>query len=209
MTHTPSKAPPKLEIDEDLKAKYPIPIGKLLWILNTIKPDISYAVNTYLATSPNPLKKPYKRPFELSNSNWASDPNTDRRSTSGLVIKVFGSVVNWNSHIQKCVSDSAIKAEYVAGFAATHKALFHWHLLHSLGFGDCVPIVLMDNTGCTQVVKDQVLHSKFKHIDMKYHLICNHILEGDIVMQCIKMNNNDADYLTKPVSQQLLTHTRH
>ena len=106
-----------------------------------------------------------------TDSNWASNLNTDRRSTSSSVMKVFGSVVTWNSHVQKCISESAAKAEYVVGLTATHEALFHWHLLCGLGFGDHTLLILMDNTGCIQVVKDQVLHSRLKHIDMKYHLI--------------------------------------
>ncbi|SOV08074.1 uncharacterized protein UDID_17277 [Ustilago sp. UG-2017a] len=88
------------------------------------------------------------------------------------------------------------------------EALFHRHLLRGLGFGDHVPVVLMDNTGCTQVAKDQALHSKLKHIDTKYHLIHNHILEGDIAMWYIKTEDNVADYLTKPVSQHLLACTQ-
>ncbi|SAM86047.1 uncharacterized protein UBRO_07544 [Ustilago bromivora] len=63
------------------------------------------------------------------DSNWASNLNTNRRSMSGSIIKVFGSVVTWSSHVHKCVLDSAIKAEYVAGSAATREVLFHWHLL--------------------------------------------------------------------------------
>ena len=95
----------------------------------------------------------------------------DQRSTSGLVVKIFGSVVTWNLHVQKCILESAVKVEYIAGLTTIHEALFHWHLLHGLGFGDHMPLILTDNTRCIQVVKDQVLHSRLKHIDMKYHLI--------------------------------------
>lgn len=59
----------------------------------------------------------------------------------------------------------AVKAEYIAASAATREALFHRHLLHSLGFGDHMPIVFADNTGCVQVAKDPGMHSKLKHVD--------------------------------------------
>ena len=113
-------------------------------------------------------------------------------------------MVTWNPHTQKCASDSAVKVEDVVGLAAMHKALFHWHLLCGLGFGDHILVILMDNTRCIQVAKDQALHSRLKHIDMKYHLIHNHIMEGDIAMQYVQTKHNDTDYLTKPVSQHLL-----
>lgn len=72
-----------------------------------------------------------------------------------------------------------------------------------------MPIVFADNTGCIQVAKDPVVHSKLKHIDTKYHLLCNHVQEGDIAMQYIKTDNSIADFLTMPVSQHLLACTRH
>lgn len=197
MTHTPLKAPPDSENDKELKARYPILVGKLLWISNTVRPDISYAVNTLAHHLPKPTKEAMQvalqvvkylnqtqdevlrlgggngdKPviFTYMDLNWASDPNTDRRSMSGSIIKVFGSVVTWNSHVQKCISDSAVEVEYVAELAAMRKVLFHWHLLHGLSFRDLTPLVLTDNTGCAQVTKDQVLHSRLKHINMNITL---------------------------------------
>ncbi|SAM79903.1 uncharacterized protein UBRO_20991 [Ustilago bromivora] len=209
MTHTPSKPLTDLETDGELKARYPVLVGKLLWVSNTVWLDISFAVNTLTCHMSKPTKEAMQAALRIvkylnqtqdkvlrlgrrnkdepaivtyTDSNWASDPNTDRRSTLGSIIKIFGSVVTWNSHVQKCVSDSAVKVEYVVGLAAMRKALFHQHLLHGLSFGDHVPVILMDNTRCVQVTKDQALHSRLKHIDMKYHLIHNHIMEGDITM---------------------------
>ncbi|SAM75663.1 uncharacterized protein UBRO_20027 [Ustilago bromivora] len=209
MTHTPSKPPTDLEADRELKARYPVLVGKLLWVSNTVWSDISFAINTLTCHMSKPteealqvalrvvkyLNQTQDEVLRLSgrnedepaivaymDSNWASDLNTDRRSTSGSIINIFGSVVTWNLHLQKCVSDSAVKVEYVVGLAATHKALFHRHLLCGLGFGDHILVILTDNTGCIQVTKDQVLHSRLKHINMKYHLICNHVMEGDIAI---------------------------
>ncbi|CCF50031.1 hypothetical protein NDA11_004051 [Ustilago hordei] len=136
-----------------------------------------------------------------TDSNWALDPHTNRRSTSGSIIKVFISLVTWNSHVQKCMLNSAVEAEYVVGSVATCEALFQRHLICGLGFGDHILVVLMDNTGCTQVAKEQALHSKLKHIDTKNHLIQHHVLEGDIAMRYVRTEDNIADYLTKPVSQ--------
>lgn len=46
MTKAPTKAPEGLEIKDNLKCKYPILVGKLLWVSSTICPDICYTVNT-------------------------------------------------------------------------------------------------------------------------------------------------------------------
>ncbi|SOV01823.1 uncharacterized protein UDID_18799 [Ustilago sp. UG-2017a] len=87
-------------------------------------------------------------------------------------------------------------------------ALFHQHLLCRLGFGDHQPIILADNTRCIQVAKDPTMHSKLKHIDTKYHLLRNHVQEGDISMQYVNTDYNVTDFLTKPVSQHLLGQTQ-
>ncbi|SOV04242.1 uncharacterized protein UDID_20991 [Ustilago sp. UG-2017a] len=208
MTHTPLKPLTNLEMDGELKARYPVLVGKLLWVSNTVWPNISFAVNTLACPMSKPteamqvalqivkyLNQTQDKVLRLggrnedepaivayTDSNWASDPSMDRRSTLDSIIKIFGSVVTWNSHVQKHVSDSAFEAEYVAGLAAMHEALFHWHLLHGLGFRDHVLVILTDNIRCVQVAKDQALHSRPKHIDTKYHLIHNHIMKGDITM---------------------------
>ncbi|CCF52174.1 hypothetical protein NDA10_006772 [Ustilago hordei] len=179
--------------DGDIKTQYPILIGKLLWVATTVQPDLSFTINTltwhmskltesvmqaalwvmkYLNQTCNEVLwlggkgKDKLVIAAYTDTNWASDPNTNWQSTSGSVVQVFGSLVTWNSHVQKY------------------------------------------NTGCIQIAKDQALHSKLKHIDMKYHLIRHHVLEGNIVMQYIQTDDNITDYLTKLVSQQLLKCTR-
>ncbi|CCF53695.1 hypothetical protein NDA11_002000 [Ustilago hordei] len=112
----------------------------------------------------------------------------------------------WNSHVQKCVASSAVKAEYIASSAATREVLFHQHLLCGLGFNNDTPTIFTDNTGCIQVANDPVMHSKLKHVDTKYHLICNHMQEGDISIKYIWTDDNITDFLTKPVIQDLLAH---
>lgn len=52
------------------------------------------------------------------------------------------------------------------------------------------------------------MHSKLKHVDTKYHLLRGHVQEGDIIMEYVKTNDNVADFLTKLVSQHLLTWTQ-
>ncbi|CCF53711.1 hypothetical protein NDA14_007471 [Ustilago hordei] len=143
-----------------------------------------------------------------TNANWASDPNMDQKSTSGLIVKLFGSVITWNSHIQKCVTSSTVEAKYIAASATIREALFHKHLLHSLGFGDHTPIVFTNNTSCIQVVKDPAMHSKLKHVNTKYDLICNHVQVGDISTRYVKTGKNIANFLTKLVPQELLAWTQ-
>ena len=57
MTHTPLKPPTDLEADQELKARYPVLVGKLLWVSNTVRPDISFAVNALARHMSKPTKE--------------------------------------------------------------------------------------------------------------------------------------------------------
>lgn len=231
MTTTPIKAPTGSHINTNTKHNYPTLVEKLLWISNTVHPNICYAVNNLARHMSNPTTKAMQvvlcvvkylnqtkdevshiRGKEVgeatietyTNANWAFNPNTDQNSTSWSVVKVFSSTVTWNSHVQKCVASSAVEAEYIASSAATREALFHWHLLHSLGFNNNMPTIFTDNTGCVQVANDPVRHSNLKHIDTKYHLIHDHVQEGNISIKYVQTDDNITNFLTKLVTQDLL-----
>ncbi|SAM86010.1 uncharacterized protein UBRO_21019 [Ustilago bromivora] len=158
MDASPTMMPPDFVPPEDVKQQYPSLVGKLMWVSNTVRPDICFTVNTLAQhiSRPSPdtmqvalkvikyLNQTKDEVFSLGNekantppppivtytdANWASNPNTDRRSTSGSVTMVFGSLVGWKSHVQKCVSLSAVEDEFMAASEATREALFYRYLL--------------------------------------------------------------------------------
>ncbi|SOV04775.1 uncharacterized protein UDID_11094 [Ustilago sp. UG-2017a] len=143
-----------------------------------------------------------------SDANWASDATIQRRSTSGSVVFVYGNPVTWKSATQKCVSLSAVEAEFIAATEATHEVLFLKQLLHSIGIATSTPTVYSDNTGCIQVSKDPAQHWKLKHIDTKYHFICNNVQEGRVQVKYVDTKQNLADILTKPVRKQAIQQAR-
>ena len=49
----------------------------------------------------------------FSDADWASD-STDRKSTSGYIIQLSGSTIDWMSKKQSSVSLSSCESEYVA-----------------------------------------------------------------------------------------------
>lgn len=100
-----------------------------------------------------------------TDANWASDPTNGRRSMSGAVMYVYGCLVSWKSHIQKCMALSAVEAEFVAASEAVREALFFTYLLRDLEIEDFKPVLCTDSQGCIQVSKDPAKHWKLKHID--------------------------------------------
>ncbi|CCF49785.1 uncharacterized protein UHO2_05816 [Ustilago hordei] len=143
-----------------------------------------------------------------SDVNWVSDATIQRRSTLGSVALVYGNPVAWKSATQKCISLSAVKAEFIAAMEATHEVLFLKQLLRLIGIATGTPTVYSDNTGCIQVSKDPAQHWKLKHINTKYHFICNNDQEGRVQIKYVDTTRNLADVLTKPIRRQAIQQAR-
>ncbi|SOV01836.1 uncharacterized protein UDID_18809 [Ustilago sp. UG-2017a] len=131
--------------------EYPVIVGKLLWVANSTRPDLSLTMGVLARHMRKPSQEHYqaaqwvlrylKSTKEVglvyranesqeplvahSDANWASDATIQRRSTSGSVVLVYGNPVAWKSAMQKCVSLSAVEAEFIAATEATHEVLFY------------------------------------------------------------------------------------
>jgi hypothetical protein len=49
------------------------------------------------------------------------------------------------------------------------------------------------------VAKNLVLHSKTKHIDLRFHFLCEHSKQGDIDLRHVVTHRQLADIFTKPL----------
>ncbi|KAJ1038237.1 hypothetical protein NDA10_006762 [Ustilago hordei] len=214
--------------------EYPVIVGKLLWVANSTRPDLSLTVGVLARHMREPSQEHYQAAQRVlhylestrqvglvyrasesqeplvahSDANWASDATIQRRSTSGSVALVYGNPVAWKSATQKCVSLSAVKAEFIAATEATREVLFLKQLLCSIGIATDTPMVYSDNTGCIQVSKDPAQHWKLKHIDTKYHFIRNNVQEGRVQIKYVDTTRNLADALTKPIGRQAMQQAR-
>ncbi|GJW62529.1 hypothetical protein Tco_0111864 [Tanacetum coccineum] len=101
--------------------------------------------------------------------------NMDRKSTSGACQILGGKLVCWSAKKQQSVAMSSVEAEYVAA------------------------------TGAIAISNNPVLHSRTKHIDIRYHFIRDHILKGDIELHFIPTEYQLADILTKTQDEPTFT----
>ncbi|SOV07390.1 uncharacterized protein UDID_18894 [Ustilago sp. UG-2017a] len=214
--------------------EYPVIVGKLLWVANSTRPDLSLTVGVLARHMREPSQEHYQAAQRVlrylestkqvglvyrasesqeplvvhSDANWVSDATIQRRSTLGSVALVYGNPVAWKSATQKCVSLSAVKAEFIAATEATREVLFLKQLLRSIGIATGTPTVYSDNTGCIQVSKDPAQHWKLKHIDTKYHFVHNNVQEGRVQIKYVDTTRNLADVLTKPIGRQAMQQAR-
>jgi hypothetical protein len=68
-----------------------------------------------------------------------------------------------------------------------------------------VPL-LCDSTSAISVAKNPVLHSKTKHIDVRFHFLRDHSEKGGIDLCHVVTQQQLADIFTKPVGQSTFAH---
>ncbi|WVZ52021.1 LOW QUALITY PROTEIN: hypothetical protein U9M48_003116, partial [Paspalum notatum var. saurae] len=98
----------------------------------------------------------------------------DRKSTSGTCQLLGTSLVSWSSRKQASVSLSTTKRV--------------WKNPSSSGLYVCY-----------FVAKNPVLHSRTKHIDVRFHFLRDHYEKGDIDLVHVASENQLADIFTKPL----------
>ncbi|WVZ80150.1 hypothetical protein U9M48_027649, partial [Paspalum notatum var. saurae] len=123
----------------------------------------------------------------------------DRKSTSGTCQLLGTSLVSWSSRKQASVSLSTTEAEYIAAASCWSQLLWMKATLSDFGlwFGK-IPL-LVDSTSTISVAKNPILHSRTKHIDVRFHFLRDHYEKGDIDLVHVASENQLADIFTKPL----------
>ncbi|GJR73148.1 hypothetical protein Tco_0085513 [Tanacetum coccineum] len=96
---------------------------------------------------------------------------------------------------------TSAKVEYVA--AVGYYANILWMKSQLTDYDiiyEKVPI-FYDNTNDIAISNNPVLHSRAKHVDIRYHFIRDHILKGDIELHFIPTQYQLADIFTKPLDE--------
>ncbi|GKB30818.1 hypothetical protein Tco_0870219 [Tanacetum coccineum] len=116
---------------------------------------------------------PKDSPFHLeafSDSDYAGD-NHDRRSTSGGCQYLGRRLVSWQCKKQTIVAISSTEAEYVAAASCCAQVLWMQNQLLDYGFNFLNTEIHIDNESTICIVRNPVLHSKTKHIQIRHHFI--------------------------------------
>ncbi|WVZ90653.1 hypothetical protein U9M48_036936 [Paspalum notatum var. saurae] len=197
-------------------------IGSLLYLTAT-RPDIQFAVClcARYQTSPRTFhRQAVKRIFRYLKFTpelglWYSSSSSlffrgfsdadhagcriERKSTSGTCQLLLTSLVSWSSRKQASVSLSTTEAEYIAAASCCSQLLWMKITLSDFGlrFGK-IPL-LVDSTSAISVAENPVLHSRTKHIDVRFHFLRDHYEKGDTNLVHVASENQLADIFTKPL----------
>jgi len=78
------------------------------------------------------------------------------------------------------------------------------NLLKELGKQQDDSSLFSDSQNAICLTKNPILHSRCKHIELKYHFIINLINDGDLFLLKIPGAENPADMLTKTITKTSL-----
>ena len=214
-------SPNQSSVDPASRSKFQQVIGSLLYIMLGTRPDIAFAVTKLSQHAANPSQDHLNRALYIcqylassrdyamvfdgpgdeglmayADSDWAQNPVT-RRSTTGYMVKLAGSIFSWNSRAQKTIAQSFTEAEYMSLSDTCHQLVWIKTLLAELGI-DLAPIPLFgDNQGAIFLASNPVQEKRIKHIDVRYHYIREVLQEKKVELFFVPTESNPADLFTK------------
>ncbi|XP_062538037.1 uncharacterized protein LOC134206350 [Armigeres subalbatus] len=193
-----------------------------MYLAQSTRPDICYAVNVLSRFNSNPGERHWNAVKHLmryvkgtsiyrlvyrrnkqsiiegfSDADWASD-HDDRKSTTGYVFTAQGGAISWCCKRQQTVALSTCEAEYMALSAAVQEALW-WKRLRSLFEEEQSIMIHCDNQSAISVAKNGGYQPRTKHIDIRHHFIRDAWEKGEVRIAYISTDKQTADGLTKPL----------
>lgn len=200
-------------------------IGALMYLAITTRPDIQHSVAKLAQRNSNPhaehmqaakrilrylrgtinLKMVYQadkgKAEGFVDADWGGNA-LDRKSYTGFMFFVGGSLVSWESRKQSCVALSSTEAEYMAMSDAAKEAIFFKRLLEEIGYSSGEAVILnVDNQGAEKLASNPVYHKRTKHIDIRYHHVREVVENGEIILKYCPTQDMIADILTKNLSK--------
>ena len=200
-------------------------IGSVLWPVIVSQPDAAFTVSILSQFIQNPgpahwevLKRMIvflrsmkdfwltfggrsKLPMEgFCDADWGGQKY--RHSISSYSFHMGAGAISWSSKKQHVVALLSTEAEYIMQMHMAKEVLWLRSFLWELCSAPDDPLILnCDNQGAIALAKDNKFHACTKHIDVRYHFICEAVEDGKVMVQYILTRDNISDIFTKPLTK--------
>jgi hypothetical protein len=120
-----------------------------------------------------------------------------------------GSLVSWLRKKKSSVSLTTTEEEYIAAATCCTRVLWMKQTLIyiQVEYDEPIPIYC-DNTSSISISKNPVMHSKMKHIPIKYHFLQEQVAEKNIKVEYVGKKEQVEDIFTKPLPQESFEYLR-
>jgi hypothetical protein len=132
----------------------------------------------------------------------------DRKSNSGTCQFWGSSLVSWSSRKLSSAAQSTTEAEYVAIPSCCSQLLWITYTMSDFGEEYTHVPLQCDSTSAISVAKNPMLHSKTKHIEVRYNFLRDNVEKGRITLIHVPTHDQLANIFTKPLDQATFTHLR-
>eukprot|EP00253_Pinus_taeda_P034504 PITA_34504 len=157
-------------------------IGSLLYLTGT-RPDIRHAVGIV--------------------GRFQANPKETHLQVVKRIFKYLQGTQNYGLWYPKA------EAEYVVVASCCTQLLWMMQTLQDMQITCTPPIsILFDNTSAISISKNHVMHSKTKHIPIKYHFLQEKVLEQKVKLEYVPSKEKFADILTKPLPRETFEYLR-
>ena len=202
-------------------------LGQLLYYTTKIAPPMANAVRELSSHMSNPNKEHWKamertvgylkghgkyeftlrapeqlRGVHIRDANYATCEET-RRSVSGGIETLGGTIVGFSSKKQQVVSLSSAEAELISYVEGCQSARFIQQFLGEFIDHEPTAIIFEDNLGCIYLVKNQKTSSRTKHLAVRHLFGRDLYIQNRVLPIFGRSEENISDGLTKNQPAQL------
>ncbi|GJR16661.1 hypothetical protein Tco_0799313 [Tanacetum coccineum] len=139
----------------------------------------------------------------FANTDHAGCQDT-RRSTSRSMQLSSDRLVSWLSKKQKITAISSTEAEYIALSGYCAQILWMRSQLTDYGLGFNKIPLYFDNKSAIALYCNNVQHSRFKHIDIRYYFIKEQVENRVVELYFVRREYQLADIFTKALGRERL-----
>ena len=108
---------------------------------------------------------------------------------------------------QNIVALSSTKSKYITLIHAAKEAIWLQTFVNEVTGISVKPLTILgDNQGSLVLAKDNKYHSRTKHIDLRYHSICEAVDDAKIQVKYIPTEDNVTDIFMKSLAKPKFTH---
>jgi len=121
--------------------------------------------------------------FVKANDAAFKDNSVSRKSTEGYLFTLYGGPIDWQLTKQKLVTKLSMEAELLALLHAATELIWWQWFFKEVGFdAEEKQVIYCDNMQMIWLLtkSDAELNTKFWHIDIHHHWLCQEVQEGKI-----------------------------
>nr|GEX81707.1 copia protein [Tanacetum cinerariifolium] len=165
-------------------------VKRILWYLRgTVNQGLWYSKDSLISLT------------VFADADHASCQDT-HSSTSGSLQFLGDRLISWSSKRKKSVVIFSTEVEYITLFSCCAQILWMRSQLTNYGLGFNKIPMYCDNKSAIALCCNNIQHFKSKHIDIRYHLIKEHVENGVIKLYFVNTKYQLADNVNKALGRE-------